>query len=330
MLLTAACGAAASESAVPEANPDWRTGYEEGSRETWIFALRSDFVAFADEVAFSGETTSPSGTIPYLTFDISTGPDRQNVPEELRLPSADSSVVAFESMGVERHPSVVEERQSDIYLLLGAQEDAAAPDGSPLPNLNIVAAFSSEDGETVEFQGPFADAIEGELSEAHQVASEPGVSDFDFLMALLTELKTSGENLAGEQDPESILGRLAAEVEARNDPELAWERAPIDERSLDPEFTPPEVLEGLAESRIFVANDSDWPPGTVFRLQTDLGISLQVDLSAGFSDGYVVLTPPETPGRSRSATKRRRPASGRRWRRSRHRSGRRQAPSWSR
>lgn len=293
-LLTVACGGSGGAVDVPGADPGWQEGQEEGSRQPWLFALHSEYVVHADEVTFDEETTSPSGSIPYLRFDIDTTAEARGVPEGLRHPRAGAEIAAFESLGFERHPSVLEERATDVYVLLGAQEEAVDPEGEPLPLVNVVAAFSLGDGDTVDFLGPFADDIERELAEAQEVAGPAGATPLAFLMTLLGELEATGGDPNVVPEGDSILGRMAAERDARNDPEVAWRRAPVDQRALDPELTPPSVLAELIEGRIYVANDDEWEPGTILRLQTDMGISLQVDLSAGFSDGYVVLTPPES------------------------------------
>ena len=75
------------------------------------------------------------------------------------------------------------------------------------------------------------------------------------------------------------------------DPFHVWEQTPPDQRGIDPEVTPPHIMEKMQQARVFVQVDGRWPEGTALRILTDEGVALQVALQ-GFSDGYDIAVPP--------------------------------------
>lgn len=270
--------------------PDWRDRYEDAARQPWIYALSSDHLVSADRVEFVDATTDPVGDVPYVIYETRTDASF-DPPEGLELTVRGDQLRIFESLGTDERPSTFNDSgASDVMLLLDRSDLDPESRKRLDTDLHLTAAFTVDVTRDVEFLGPFAADIESELDAARELAGRQKQSEYDFLIELASVREDDRDPRTG-RFTSGVLAEIEAEQERHRDPFHVWEQTPPDQRGIDPEVTPPHIMEKMQQARVFVQVDGRWPEGTALRILTDEGVALQVALQ-GFSDGYDIAVPP--------------------------------------
>ncbi len=282
-----ACG---SESVGLLAGADgWEDVYQDGARQPWIYALGANFIVDAGELRLSGSETDPSGQITYAVFDASGISPIEGIDKRLSLGANEARLV--ESLGVEHHPSIFESDSAELYVMIRKSDLDEETRAKLDADLHVVAAFTLGPAGKVDFIGPFRDELNSEFDEAFKVAGSDGQSEFSFLQELALEIEeTRGVTRTA---PGRILEALEAGRQLMMDPVEVWKRTPPEDRSLDPEVAPPEVLASLTWTRFFVEVLAP-APGSVLKISTTEGVVSQVALD-GFSGAFDALAVPGAP-----------------------------------